>query len=289
MNGKRFSAILLILLFAAAYTDVKQPQPPPDNNEGQAASRSDTTEPPPLPTATPVPWQPDPEALVLLLWRPHRTPGIYAGWNVIPQLQIWGDGRMIWTALDSHRAGRQVNEGYVSNSDMTLLYQHLLASSFETWAERYDQGAEPLPGTYLAVDLAMTAFHPRRVYVEGETPEQFRPLFDFLAALPANAQNPHAFLPPVSELHVHSPVLPVTPNYDGYKLPEWPTDAPPLTENTQFSVTGEPLLLAWDLVNRAVNAPRQVQQGEMVYTISLAVPGLSFCRAQASAVMYFCP
>jgi hypothetical protein len=196
---------------------------------------------------------------------------------------------MIWLPADPSIVPRQVNEGHISTTDMTLLYHHILASGFGSWDDSYSQEAAPLPLTHLAVDLAMPVYQPQRTYYSGGTPEQFRPLVDFLAALPDKAQNPRAFLPSVGELHVHSPVLPVSPDYDGYKLPQWPTDAPPLSENTQFSVTGEPLLFAWKLVNLAVNAPTYVQQGEMVYKISLAIPGVSFCDAQLSIVMRFCP
>lgn len=248
--------------------------------------------PPETPTSLPAPsevaWQADPNSLILRYWSPDRSPAPYTVTSIIPPLQIWGDGRVIWLSGGTVNYQRQLTEGYLSPDQLREMLQRIAAAGFFGWKDFY-QGAAPLPYHILAVKLAGQP--ARRVWVAENAPEGFGALVNYLLALPGNAGQAKPFVPASALLRATQIPSPEP----GSDIPAWPEAGSSLEEASAgagISVDGETLRFAWNLVNQHPAAPALVQSQGKSYYITLAVPGVSLCTAPrdpAFDVTWSCP
>ncbi len=248
--------------------------------------------PPETPTSLPAPsevaWEADPNALILRYWSPDRSPGPYAVTSIIPPLQIWGDGRVIWLSSGTVNYQRQLTEGYLSPDQLREMLQRIAAAGFFAWKDFY-QGAAPLPYRILAVKLAGRPAH--RVWVAENAPEGFGDLVNYLLALPGNAGQAKPYVPASALLRATQIPSPEP----GSDIPAWPEAGYSLEEASAgagISIDGETLRFAWNLVNEDPAAPALVQSQGKSYYITLAVPRVSLCTAPrdpAFDVTWSCP
>ena len=79
--------------------------------------------------------------------------GSYDDRYYIPEVQIWGDGRIIWVTKEGQR--RQVLEGQLTTEEMEVLLRRFVDAGFFGWEdEYYTPGGYSLPRTCLQVNLA---------------------------------------------------------------------------------------------------------------------------------------
>src|SRR5688500_299185 len=72
--------------------------------------------------------------------------------NYIPDVQIWGDGRMIWTQNGSATNQRRVLEAYLSPNEMTQLLQRAVDDGFFGWQDSYaDYSVTDMPSQCLVI------------------------------------------------------------------------------------------------------------------------------------------
>ncbi len=248
--------------------------------------------PPETPVSPPAPtevrWEADPNALILRDWSPDRSPAPYAISNIIPPLQIWGDGRAIWLSGGTVNYQRQLMEGYLSPSQLREMLQRIAAAGFFAWKDFY-QGTAPLPYHILAVKLAGQTAH--RVWVAENAPEGFEALVNYLLALPGSAGQARPYVPASALLRATEIPSPEP----GSDIPVWPEAGYNLDEASSGagkSIEGEALRFAWGLVNLHPAGPALVQSQGKSYYITLAVPGVSLCTAPrdpAFDVTWSCP
>ena len=113
---------------AAALSDTPRPA---ERLSPTVTAPADT--PAPLPTPAAPGWEGDPTALILRYWAPDAHPAAYAITNIIPPLQVWGDGHLIWLSGGTVDYQRQLMEGYLSPDQLSALLQRIVAAGFLGW------------------------------------------------------------------------------------------------------------------------------------------------------------
>lgn len=190
--------------------------------------------------------------------------------NYIPDVQVWGDGRLIWVQT-SNGGERRVLVGHLSESEMKALLQRVVDEGFFGWKDNYaDYTVTDMPSQCLSVEFATQsksvceyyqgapqAFHELYAYVAGgagTTGADLVPAKGYLTAYPQTFSGPA----PQADLHWPAASL-------GFSLSEaaggkW--------------VEGEALELAWRVVNTKLWGG-VVQDGEAYYQLTVQVPGVS--------------
>ncbi len=224
-----------------------------------------------LPPRPAVEWDSSPEAVVLRgTFCCGLVPQYYAQ-NYIPEVTIWGDGRIVW--VDDHGGGaRSVSEGQLTEAELAALLQRLVDAGFFGWADNYanynitDGATQCLRLNLLSTSKSVceyyegapAAFHT--LYSEaaggaGATGTEFVPAQGTLAVFPVG--DPSNLTP--------EDYLDWDPAVTGLSLADVSGEAP---------VDGNALALAWRAVNRSAWAPL-VREGETFYYLVVTVPGLN--------------
>lgn len=286
---------LLVACGPAAQPETPAPEPPvtlpaPTAEIAGGAQKSPVATPTPAalietpgsPVATPPPadtgseevgvrWNTDPAAVVVsaTFCCGFTTP--LAPLNYIPDVQVWGDGRIVWVERDDG-GRRRVLEGRLAEADLAAALQRVVDAGFFGWQDRYaDNRIADAAEQCLAVTLEGRS---KRVceYFAG-APDAFHALYDFLAA-GAGAAGVD-YLPETGYL-ISYPL-----DTQGRPVAEadlvWPAESAGLALAEVVDgawVEGEALRLAWQAVNANLAGPF-VQEGENYYEISLQIPGLS--------------
>jgi hypothetical protein len=222
------------------------------------------------PTQEEIAWDADPEVLIVRLYSPHTTAGLSGAYDrryYVPEVQVWGDGRIIWVAREG--GARQVFEGQLSPEQMDALLTRIVEAGFFEWEEKYATlGGNSMPPMHLQVNLAERA---KEIQEHGGAPEAYYDLEAFLLA-GAGAQG-QAYTPERGYLSAQ-PFMPAEP---GVEFPTWPEDAIPLAELEEGCyIFGDALTLAWEWVNRHPRGPVYVRSGDQVYHVMVQIPDVSY-------------
>lgn len=231
-------------------------------------------------------WDTAPEALLLRYWPAARNTPPYAVTALIPPLQVWGDGRIIWRIEDTTDV-RQMMVGQLSEAQMQELFERIVTAGFFDWEANYTEAA-PLPGDYLTVNLASHSAAPKQVYaVSSQAPPGFVDLLAYLKQMPALVTDTQPYVPEQAYLSV----LPTDPAAVSAISLEWPAAAPPLAAVSDgLYIEGEPLMFVWNELNQHEAAPVVVVDDGKPYWLSLAIPGVSLCTGpEAFEVGWECP
>jgi hypothetical protein len=189
--------------------------------------------------------------------------------NYIPEAQVWGDGRIIWTHFDGSNQ-RQVLAGQLAPEQIAEFLQNAIDSGFFGWEELYTSPLAPtdLPTRCIFIDLAEQS---RKVceYFEG-APEAFHQIYDELdQGLGLDGED---FIPS----HGYLTAFLIQGPEPG-EVPAWNAEAAGLAvEETAKGawIEGPALEAAWTLINQHPSGPT-VQEGESFYRLALQVPQLS--------------
>lgn len=215
-----------------------------------------------------VAWDTDPSALIVRFYSPYTTAGLAGAFDdryYVPEVQIWGDGRIIWVTREG--SGRRIWEGRLSGEEMEALLRQIVDAGFFSWEdEYYTPGGHSMPPMYLMVNLAGRS---KEMSEHGGAPDAYYELEEVL--LNGAGVEGHPYVPSRGYLTVE----PLSLDLDG---PEWPhgADVTPDEIGEGTYIEGETLAFAWELVNRNPTAPVYVSHMGDAYRIMVQVPGVSY-------------
>lgn len=258
MKHRSVSALLLALVLAACRAEPGPGPPATEATTGRLAR---------------VAWDHDPSALIVRFYSPSTTAGLAGAFDrryYIPEVQLWGDGRIIWVVQEG--AGRRVMAGRLTVEQIETLLERIVAAGFIEWQEQYyTPGGHSFPSMHLLVNLSGRS---KEISEHGGAPEAYYELEELLLS-GAGAEG-----------HEYSPAqgyLTVSPGPAEVAGPAWPARAAVTPEQVAEGTTieGETLAYVWELVNRNPTAPVYVvYQGE-TYHIMVQIPGVSYFEPPA--------
>jgi hypothetical protein len=189
--------------------------------------------------------------------------------NYIPDVQVWGDGRILWAQTGSS-GERRVREGHLTESELKALLERMVDDGFFGWEDNYaDYTVTDMPSQCLSVELAGKTKSVCEYYKGA--PEAFHQLYDHIAG---GAGTTGADFAPTKAFLTAAPRTfsgPVQPDL------HWPADSVGFSLSEAVSgkwVEGEALELAWRVVN-AKQWGGVVQDGDTYYQLVVQVPGVS--------------
>jgi hypothetical protein len=209
-------------------------------------------------------WDESPDKIII-----RSDPGcMHISIGDIPAVQIWGDGRIVWTEYNI--AGeRTVWEGYLTQSEMRQLINQIInIDYFRFWFIDNEYCA----GKFLTVELSTISSR------KGVTAEntQFTEFYDFLTT--GAGVVGEEFVPTQGLLYAY-PVEETSLPADTETSYIWPDDkfGYSLQElydqnNNGKSINGEEIRFAWEIVNSPISV---VESNGKVFWIGIIVPEIS--------------
>ncbi len=223
-------------------------------------------------------WDTNPTALIVRYYWPHTTAGLAGAYDrryYIPEVQVWGNGRIIWVQRDGTE--RRVLEGHLTTHDMRALLHRIADAGFFSWKdEYYTLGGHSYPPMYMFVGLASQS---KEIYEHGGGPDALYELREFLTN--GAGVTGHDYVPARG-------YLAASPGPDEADGLQWPDAASSITLDRVgegCTIEGEALAFAWQAVNRNPTAPTYVRSRGQVYTIMVQIPGVSFSEPPVEAAM----
>jgi hypothetical protein len=198
------------------------------------------------------------------------VPQYYAE-NYLPDVLIFGDGRIVWVE-DLEGGARRVNEGVLSEAELAALLQSVVDAGFFGWADNYaNYNVTDLPNKCLHVRLA-EASKSVCEYYEG-APAAFHTLYREAAS---GAGTPAAeFVPSEGRLSVFPTVASDNLTPEDYVVWDPAVAGISLSQVTpEQIIDGNALALAWRAVNRSSWTPL-VREGDDYYYVVVGIPGLN--------------
>lgn len=188
--------------------------------------------------------------------------------NYIPDVTVWGDGRVVWTTYDAEQ--RLVLEGRLTREALRALLQGAVDDGFFGWENSYaDYSVTDLASQCLTIRLTSETKTVCEYY-QG-APEAFHKLYAQLAggagAVGAEYQPARGYLTARRLNNFDAAQTPVTA--------QWPADADVSLAEAQDGrwVDGAALAAAWQVVNQD-RWGALVQAGDAYYALIVQVPGL---------------
>jgi len=215
-----------------------------------------------------VAWDTDPRALIVRFYSPYTTAGLAGAFDdryYVPEVQIWGDGRIIWVTQEG--SGRRILEGQLSREEMTALLGRFVEAGFFTWEdEYYTPGGHSMPPMHLMVTMADRS---KEMSEHGGAPDAYYELEELLRS--GAGVEGHRYVPSRGYLTVE----PLSVDLGGS---EWRhgADVTPDEVGEGTYIEGETLAFAWELINRNPTAPVYVSYQGGTYRIMVQVPGVSY-------------
>jgi hypothetical protein len=199
--------------------------------------------------------------------------------NYIPDVQVRGDGRIIWVEHASD-GSRRVLEGYLSEVEMTQILSQLASTGFFSRYRRF-RGWDIKFGTILSVNLADGHYGAVVDPIDPRSEDSSKLVLDWVDFLKSGAGCPEVDLAPATGTLLAYPVEAVGFSGESEARYEWPDDrfGYALEEvynkepHSERRIEGEELALAWEIVNSP--APL-VESRDQVYWIAVVVPNVSF-------------
>ncbi len=255
---------------------------PADESDGTtslSSAMSDDDEPTgPVPRPDVV-WDTDPNAVILRGTFCCGFTTMLVPMNYIPDFQIWGDGRIVWTEMPGDK-GRQVLEGQLSASELADVLQQMVDEGFFGWEDYYaNYNVSDFADQCITINL-QGASKSVCEYYEG-APDAFHKLYEMLAQ-GAGAQGAD-YLPEKSYLTAYPT-----------QVDQMPTELVLMTWDaalTGFSLadavdsgqwlSGDLLAQTWEIVNANPWGGKYVVEDGKYYEISVQLPGLSMTEPPA--------
>lgn len=225
-----------------------------------------------VPPRPEISWDARPEALIVRGTFCCGLVPITLVQNYIPDVQIWGDGRMIWTQSSSTGNQRRVLEAHLTPEQMTDVLQRAVNDGFFGWKDSYaDYTVTDYPSQCLTITLTSTSKTVCE-YFKG-APKAFHTLYAYLAN--GAGQSGTDFVPTRGYLKSE------LQNYGGQPAPtinfHWPANSFgfSLSEATNGKwVEGEALAFAWHVVSENPWG-EVIRDGEEYYQISVQILGVN--------------
>lgn len=199
--------------------------------------------------------------------------------NDIPPAQVWGDGRLVWAAVNN-QGQRTVWEGRLSDAALGQWLKGAYEGGFFRWKDWYaDERVTDAAPQCLEVRLLAST---KKVceYFRG-APQAFHALYDGLTS-GAGAQGV-PYLPERGYVLAHPIVFIKAPEPDEIDL-QWPDDVGVSLQAAEGGLwmEGRALRLAWEAANANPWA-NLVQSASGYYQLSVQVPGLSTSQPPSAA------
>lgn len=224
-----------------------------------------------LPPRPPVTWDPAAEAVIVRATFCCGFVPIQVVENYIPDVTLYGDGRLTWTESAAN-GGRRVLTAQLTEAEMAAALQRVVDAGFFGWQSDY--------GDYSVTDLASQCFqvnltsqsHQVCEYYSG-APAAFHTLYAFFTSGAGAAGT--EVTPTRGFVLAHA--LPGFTAAAGQPLTRWPTEA------AGFSLAeaaggrwaeGEALAVAWAAANAGFT-DGVLQEGDHYYQVTVQVPGLT--------------
>lgn len=220
-------------------------------------------------------WDTDPDVRIMLATYCCDSPTIEElVRSYIPEAQLWGDGRLLWTEQDEERA-RQVFVAWLTPDEMQALLQETASAGFFGWEEVYADEVV-VDGTSRCLTITLLDRDKSVCETHGGAPSAFYMLFDHLSQ--GAEYNGTLFHPdrafvtgfrledlvgprPAAELRWEEMQVqgPATQILSGFWLEQ-----------------GETLQMLWEAANQDPYHMPLVEDGDQLYRIILQVPGVSW-------------
>lgn len=214
-----------------------------------------------------VQWDISPNALVIRLTGGLSIAGSYNPNYYIPDMQLWGDGRIIWVKTDG--TARRVFEGRLTPDQMKSLLPTIVDAGFFEWGDYYDAlGGNSWTPRLWRVNLIGRS---KEISEHGAAPDTFYELRDYVKnGAGAVGQE---FVP-------RQGYLTTSPFPGATSETLWPDAAIVGFTLDRFGsgryIEGEALAFAWEAINKNPTAPVYVKSGGQVYVIMVQIPEISF-------------
>ena len=214
-------------------------------------------------------WDTNPTASIIRHYSPYTTAGLAGAYDhnyYIPEVQVWGDGRIIWVVREG--GARRVLEGRLTTEQMKALLQRIVDAGFFDWKSKYyTLGGNSAPTMHLAISLSGQF---KEVSEHGGAPDAYYELRQFLTSGAGCASNDYV---PTQGY------LTAAPGPVEASAAQWPDATAGITLDQigdGLYVEGEALAFAWQAVNKNPRAPVYAESNGRVYTIMIQIPGVSF-------------
>lgn len=263
--------ILMTLVLAACAGTQLSPANPGEANNMATNTPAPAAEPTASsPTAL---WDTSPGALIISITHCCGfVPEVVVA-NYLPQAQVWGDGRIVWTQTGANNE-RIVLEGRLTPEQLASLLAKAKEIGFFEWQELFTDPMAPtdMPSKCIAVT---TAERSNRVceYFQG-APQAFH---DFYATLAGGVGVEGSPYTPTSGYLVARQVPGPDQAGEPGKYPAWDVSALGASlagAGEGLWVEGQALQTAWELVNENPWGPMVEEDGKL-YHLSLQIPGVS--------------
>jgi hypothetical protein len=210
-------------------------------------------------------WDESPDKIII-----RSDPGcIEMDIDYIPTVQIWGDGRIVWTEYNI--AGeRTVWEGYLTHAELKQLVDQFISIDFFRFWNGYN---EMCLGKFLTVELSTTTSVRRRMNSEIT---HFFEIYNFLTTGAGTfgeviiPEQGYLYVYPVEEtgLPADTEASYIWPDNEfGYSLQELHDQM-----GNGKSISGEEIRFAWEIVNSPISV---VESNGKVFWIGIIVPGIN--------------
>lgn len=198
----------------------------------------------------------------------------------IPEAQIWGDGRFLWT--EQKDGARQIFVTQLSEAEMTAVLQRIEASNFFGWEEEY--GGKPVvDAASRCLVITLTDQNKRVCAAQGGAPGAFYTLFDWLsqgADTDGTLYRPETAYLTGFQLDART----VPPPEPDVPWPERLTHIPIGVAITGFWLDdADALQDLWEATNRSPYRMPVVGDEDGRYRIILQVPGVSWIEPEPAA------
>jgi hypothetical protein len=220
--------------------------------------------------STDVAWDNDPATTIIKLYSPHTTAGLSGAYDsryYIPEVQVWGDGRIIWVEREGR--SRRVLEGHLTEAETEALLTSIVEAGFFDWEESYQTlGGNSSAWMHLLVNLSDRS---KEIREHGGAPDAY---YDVEARLLGGAgADGREFVPACGYLTAR-------PFSAGGGGPQWPAgaDITPDDIGDGRYVEGRLLRFVWDLVNQDPPNPIYASYGGHTFTIMVQIPDVSLTQ-----------
>lgn len=192
----------------------------------------------------------------------------------IPEAQVWGDGRFLWTKRDDNGV-RQVMVKQLTTDEMTELLQEITTSGFFDWEQQY-VGEPVVDAASQCLTITLTNQTKTVCATHGGAPDAFYALFDWFSQ--GAGMSGALYWPERAYLTGFQLADTVTPLLEpDLGWPESLANVPVAEAVTGLWLDeGEALRLLWEAANHSLYHMPVVGDGDKRYRIILQLPGVSW-------------
>jgi hypothetical protein len=206
--------------------------------------------------------------MIVKLYSPYTTAGLAGAYDhryYIPEVQIWGNGQIVWVTQEGQR--RRVLEGQLTAEQMQGLLQQTVEFGFFEWEdEYYTLGGNSSSPMSMQVNLVGQS---KEISEHGGAPEAYYELERLL--LKGAGAVGHDYVPSQGYLSME----PLSIELEGPEWPDWAEVTPKEIREGKY-IDGGTLEYVWEMVNQNPTGPVYVRFEGETYRIMVQVPGVSY-------------